>query len=72
MTERSRRLRAFALATLLFVAYTAAVTWIYVTKAEVDLTTHPLDRHRLEYVVLLVAIYGVGMSAYLVALARIR
>lgn len=72
MTERHSSLRAFAVATLLFVAYTAAVTWIYVSKAEVDLAEHTLDRHRQAYVILLVVIYGVGLSAYLVTLARIR
>lgn len=72
MTERRNRIRAFTGATLLFVAYIATVTWVYVTKADVDLTEHTLDRHRLQYSVLLVAIYGVGLSAYLVALARIR
>lgn len=72
MTDRRRRIRAFLAATLLFVAYTVAVTWVYVVKADVDLSGAVLDRHRMDYVVLLVGLYAVGLSAYLVHLARIH
>jgi len=72
MPDHPHRITSFLVATLLFVAYTVTVSWVYVVKADVDLSGAVLDRHRMDYVVLLVGLYAVGLSAYLVHLARIR
>jgi hypothetical protein len=72
MPDHRNRTMSFLVATVLFVAYTVTVSWVYVVKADVDLSGAVLDRHRMDYVVLLVGLYAVGLSAWFVALARIR
>lgn len=72
ISDRLRRLRAFRVATLLFVAYVVAPTWVNAVKADMDPSGTVLGRHRMDCVVLLVAFHAVGLSAYLVHLARIR
>jgi Na+/alanine symporter len=72
MTDRRRRIRAFVIATLFFVAYATVITWVYVHRANVAFEGRSLGPYRMNYVGMLVGLYAVGLSAYLVALARIR
>jgi hypothetical protein len=60
------------IATLAFGAYAAVITMVYVYRADVAFVGRSLGPYRMNYVGMLVGLYAVGLSAYLVALARIR
>jgi len=71
--SRRHRIRGLLLATIVFIAYNAAITWVYVHKANVDLSKPgTLTRGELTYAGGLIALYGIGFMMYAIRLSRIR